>query len=96
MGTKKGGARKGKPKGSRLAYDDTSQERSERRRKRDILDKHTANYGGIVDLVFMIKENGITESTLDKMMQIITGDPVYRFYSGEDFFPDLSRLEKKK
>ena len=33
MGTKKGGARKGKPKGSRLAYDDTEAIRSDRELK---------------------------------------------------------------
>tara|TARA_R100001594_G_scaffold139979_1_gene184813 strand:- start:42 stop:260 length:219 start_codon:yes stop_codon:yes gene_type:complete len=70
-------------------------ERSDRGRQRDILDKHVANYGDIMDLVFMIKENGITESSLDKIMRIVTGDPAYRFYSGEDYFPDLTRLDKK-
>ena len=33
MGTKKGGARKGKPKGSRLAYDDTEAIRADREMK---------------------------------------------------------------
>ena len=33
MGTKKGGARKGKPKGSRLAYDDTEAIKSDRELK---------------------------------------------------------------
>ena len=33
MGTKKGGARKGKPKGSRLAYDDLKKKRDKKRKK---------------------------------------------------------------
>tara|TARA_R110000851_G_scaffold53294_1_gene126402 strand:- start:278 stop:499 length:222 start_codon:yes stop_codon:yes gene_type:complete len=33
-GTKKGGARKGQPVGSRLAFDDTKQEKSKKKKKK--------------------------------------------------------------
>ncbi len=69
MGTKKGGARKGKPKGSRLAYDDTEAIKSDRELKpikTRVRKKPDKRHGGIrvVPREFKAEEHRIDEGIL--------------------------------